>query len=301
VRIVAARAAAHPAFELAVLAGELQDASARLDALDAGDPRSNLRAVLSWSVQALSAQAAGVFGLLGIAAGTDIGLPAAASLADLPEGQVRVVLRELESTSLVLQDVPGRYRMHDLIRLYAGDTAHRDLDEDRRHAATDRLLDYYLAMTRAADTHLRARSGQVIPETEVFAGQEEALAWLDTEQANLTAAVGLAADTQRHRVAVDLASCLAEFLGWRRQFTDSVAVAQVAARAATHLNDPARQADALVYLGLAMREVRRFEEAITAHTQARDIYRDLGDRHGEGTAWNNLGNALQEVRRFEEA
>jgi hypothetical protein len=35
-RIVAARAAAHPTFGLAVLAAELQDASARLDALDAG-------------------------------------------------------------------------------------------------------------------------------------------------------------------------------------------------------------------------------------------------------------------------
>ncbi|MFI7448484.1 tetratricopeptide repeat protein [Nonomuraea sp. NPDC049714] len=28
---------------------------------------------------------------------------------------------------------------------------------------------------------------------------------------------------------------------------------------------------------------------------------ELGDRRGEGQALNNLGNALQEVRRFEEA
>jgi tetratricopeptide (TPR) repeat protein len=127
------------------------------------------------------------------------------------------------------------------------------------------------------------------------------LAWLDTEQGGLTAAVELAADTQRYRIAVGLASCLAEFLAWRRQLTDWVAVAQVAAHGATHLNDPSKQADALEYLGLALWEVRRFDEAITAHTQAGDIYRELGDRHGEGRTWNNFGLALQAVRRFDEA
>jgi Flp pilus assembly protein TadD len=30
-------------------------------------------------------------------------------------------------------------------------------------------------------------------------------------------------------------------------------------------------------------------------------YRETGDRHGEGRALNNLGLALLEVRRFEEA
>jgi tetratricopeptide (TPR) repeat protein len=54
-------------------------------------------------------------------------------------------------------------------------------------------------------------------------------------------------------------------------------------------------------LGLGLREVRRFEEAITAHTRAVKICQEVGDRHGEGSAWYSLGIALQEVRRFEEA
>jgi Tetratricopeptide repeat len=45
---------------------------------------------------------------------------------------------------------------------------------------------------------------------------------------------------------------------------------------------------ALNNLGLALREVRRFEEAITAHQDAAAIYRETGDRHREGTALNNL-------------
>ena len=47
--------------------------------------------------------------------------------------------------------------------------------------------------------------------------------------------------------------------------------------------------------------MRRFEEAITAYQDAAAIYREIGDRHGEGMALDNLGTALAEVRRFEEA
>ena len=41
-------------------------------------------------------------------------------------------------------------------------------------------------------------------------------------------------------------------------------------------------------LGVALGEVRRFEEAITAHQDAAAIFRETGDRHGEGTALSNL-------------
>ena len=43
------------------------------------------------------------------------------------------------------------------------------------------------------------------------------------------------------------------------------------------------------------------EEAITAHQDAAAIFRETGDRHGEGTALDNLGLALREVGRLEEA
>ena len=39
---------------------------------------------------------------------------------------------------------------------------------------------------------------------------------------------------------------------------------------------------ALNNLGVTLRQVRRFEEAITAHQDAAAIYRETGDRHGEG-------------------
>jgi transcriptional regulator with XRE-family HTH domain len=77
--VAAAQAAARPRLPLAALAGELADSAGRLDALDAGDPGSSVRAVFSWSVRQLTNQAARTFRLLGIHPGPDITVPAAAS------------------------------------------------------------------------------------------------------------------------------------------------------------------------------------------------------------------------------
>jgi tetratricopeptide (TPR) repeat protein len=297
VRIVAARAADHPTFPLDVLAGELREVTARLDGLDAGDQHTSLRAVLSWSVRALSEQAMELFGLVGVAPGPGIGLPAAARLADRPEQQTHAVLRELEHASLIQQELPGRYRMHDLVRLYASETGHHA----RPDAAIGRLLQYYLATTELADAWLRSVRGQGVPAEDGFAGREEALAWLDTERANLVAAVVAAANTGRDRVAVELAARLAEFLDWRRHVDDWLRVAQAGVQAARRMRDRHQCANALNRLGIALHQVRRFEEAMIAHTEARDIYGETEDRHGEGQALGNLGNALREVRRFEEA
>ena len=65
--------------------------------------------------------------------------------------------------------------------------------------------------------------------------------------------------------------------------------------------DRLHQGAALTSLGSARRQVRRVEDAITAHQDAVAIYRETGDRHSEGIALNNLGLALREVRRVEEA
>jgi len=48
------------------------------------------------------------------------------------------------------------------------------------------------------------------------------------------------------------------------------------------------QGTALSNVGSALREVRRFDEAITALQGAAAIFRETGDRYGEAIALNNL-------------
>src|SRR5581483_9695788 len=107
--VAAARAAGRPAFPLAALAGELADSAGRLDALDAGDPGSSVRAVFSWSTRQLSPEAGRMFRLLGIHPGPDICVPAAASLAGIAEADASRQLAALARAHLTAEHVPGRY------------------------------------------------------------------------------------------------------------------------------------------------------------------------------------------------
>ena len=251
-QIVASRAGHHPDFPLAALAEELHDTVARLDGLDAGDVHTNLRAVLSWSAQHLSAPAADVFGLLGIAPGNDIGLHAAASLAALPTRQVRAVLRELENASLIQQHVPGRYRMHDLIRLYAADTNHRD--SAGREAALRRLVDFYTRTALVGDERLnpfRDRRGIHIlahppaPGCQFVPILDEAVAltWFDTEHLCLLAAQQTGITYGWHQSIWELAWAMNTFHSRRGRLHDQLAV-WLAGLAAAHQLSTAQQSHA---------------------------------------------------------
>jgi hypothetical protein len=114
--IVAARAAGQPNLPLSRLAEQLHDERERLDTLNLGERDLDVRAVLSWSYQVLSAPAARLFRLLGVHPGPDIDALACGALL---EGNVRPLLAELTAAHLLEEHEPGRYAFHDLLRVYA--------------------------------------------------------------------------------------------------------------------------------------------------------------------------------------
>ncbi|MEV0682012.1 tetratricopeptide repeat protein [Actinosynnema sp. NPDC050436] len=146
--IIAGRARTHPHLPLSALAAELRDEATRLDVLDSDDPAASLPTVLSWSLRALPERERKVFALLGTAPGPDIGIDAAAGLVALPAPDAHLALRRLAQASLLVEDTPGRWRMHDLIRRYAATRAAHDLTEAEREAALRRVVDAYLRIAR---------------------------------------------------------------------------------------------------------------------------------------------------------
>ena len=174
--------------------------------------------MFSWSYHALDRDQAEVFGLLGLAPGPDISLPAAASLTALPIPRIRAVLRGVGDASLIQQHVPGRYRMHDLIRLYAVDQAHHDLPPEQRDIALRRLVDFYLHTAYAAERLLDPHREPVKLDPPApgchphpLADETAALAWLDAEHACLLAAQHLAGDQGWHHLVWQLAWALHTF------------------------------------------------------------------------------------------
>ncbi|MGC7095175.1 ATP-binding protein [Amycolatopsis lurida] len=243
--IVAGRAEAHRDFPLAVLAAELRDATTRLGALDEGDPAASLPAVLSWSYEALPDDQAKAFELLGIAPGSDIDLAAAANLMDVPAGRVSAVLQTLERTSLVHQHVPGRWRMHDLVKLYAAEQAHRHHSQDAQNDALSRLTDFYVHTAHAADLILDPDSQPVeLPAPSAgcspcpIRNPQEALAWFNAEHVNLISVQQAALERRWHSSVWHLAWGLHAFHWWQGHIHSDVAVWQTALAAVGHLREP---------------------------------------------------------------
>ncbi|MFH8410109.1 ATP-binding protein [Streptomyces sp. NPDC018019] len=273
--IVAARATAHPGFPLSVLAEELRDHTTRLDELDAGEIPLNLRAAFSSSYHALSPEAAVLLGLLGLAPGPDISLAAAASLAGLPKARARVLLRELETAHLVSQPAPGRYRLHDLIRLYACDQARHHQAGDSLDRALRRLVDFYLHTAYAGDQVLDPHRESVRLDPPAagclphpLRDEAGALAWLDAEHAGVLAAQRLAVERQWHTLVWQLAPALHTY-HWRRGLLpDQVAVARAGLDATRHVGDPTAQAPAHRLLAEACALVGRHAEALEHLHQA---------------------------------
>jgi tetratricopeptide (TPR) repeat protein len=304
-RIVAALLKADPARGVNELADELAVERVRLEGLrydDGGGAGAlSVAAAFELSYRRLDDTPARLFRALPLGPGPDLSAAAAAVLADLPARQARGVLGGLARAHLIeaAPGAAGRWRMHDLLRLYAQRLSDASADTDGREQARDRLLSYYLHTADAASQHLRALPGMAAPGG--FTGRAGALAWLDAERPSLVAGVMMAADSGRDQVARRLPLLLAPYFDWRRRFDDWLATTAISLKAARDLGDRHGEGTALNNLGLALVKVRRFEEAITACQDAAAIYRETGDRHGEGTALNNLGLALAGVRRFEEA
>ncbi|WP_190075811.1 AfsR/SARP family transcriptional regulator [Streptomyces lanatus] len=209
IRIAASRLAARRTWTVSVLAAKLADERRRLDELQAGDLA--VKATYELGYGALDSGQARAFRLLGLADGPDVSLAAAAALLDLPVDETEDLLESLVDTSLLESAAPGRYRYHDLVRLYARACAERDEQPPgERDAALSRLLDFYLA-TAAAVYALERPGDRLVDDLEPtgcpglsFAGESAALDWLYSEGACLLACVRQAAGTDRLRRAVDL-------------------------------------------------------------------------------------------------
>jgi tetratricopeptide (TPR) repeat protein len=295
--LVAARAAVRPHVRLHTLAGELRDTQQRWEALTGDDPTTDVRTVLSWSYRALSPHAAGLFRLLGLHPGPDVAAPAAASLTALPIDQLRLLLAELTRASLLTEHTPGRYTLHDLLRAYATEQAHRIDSDLQRRAATHRILDHYLHTAHTADRLLDPARGQptLIPPRpgvgpEPLADLQQARDWLTAEDAGLLAAVDHAAATGFDTHTWQLAWALWPFLDRRGHWRGYAAAGSAAVAAAGRLADPTAQARAHRILAGAYTRLGHFDDAHTQLWHALDLYRQAGDQAGQAHTHNNLAH-----------
>src|SRR5262249_12540152 len=139
-----------------------------------------VRAAFDLSYRRLRPGEQEVFRWLSVNPGPYISTDAAAALTGEPAHRARSRLVALAQAGLLTEAPPGsgRWRMHDLIKVYAAELADT-IDGGDRHRALERLLKHYEITTGAADDHVRALAGVPLPDR--FRGRGDALAWLDSE------------------------------------------------------------------------------------------------------------------------
>ncbi|ALG09750.1 AfsR/SARP family transcriptional regulator [Kibdelosporangium phytohabitans] len=240
--IVAARASVQPDLALTDLAAQLRDHTTRLDGLETGEVNLGLRAVFESSYQALEPAAAKLACLIGLAPGPDISTAAADILAG---GSASRLLEQLESAHLITQPSPGRYRMHDLVRLDATERA-GTLPARVREDAVRQLVAFYLRTAHAADRLLDPHRPVVVlsefgadQQPLALADHDDAERWLTTEHPCLLATQQAAAEHGWFAQVWEL-SLVTDTLHWRHGRTaehlDAMRTALDAAQAAGDLD-----------------------------------------------------------------
>ncbi|MFH9075168.1 AfsR/SARP family transcriptional regulator [Streptomyces alboflavus] len=294
IRIAASRLAARRTWTVATLAAKLADERRRLDELQAGDLA--VEATFELGYGQLEPAQARAFRLLGLADGPDISLTAAAAMLDLPVEDAEDLLESLVDTSLLESAAPGRYRYHDLVRLYARACAERDeLPPGLRDAALSRLLDFYLAS--AARVYAIERPGdRTVDHLEVtggtgldFTGESTALDWLHAEAACILACVQQSLIPGSLRRAVDLllaAKDLAESGASSLRY-ESAAIA--ARDAAADCGDAWAEGRARVSLAQVLSKVGHFRVAAGELERAAALALTSGDPWAGGNAPNEQG------------
>ena len=286
----------HPAWSPAGLATELAAARNRLEPMHAED--LSVAAAFNLSYEDLTAGQRQLFRRLGLHPGSDIDAHAAAALDGTSLATARRHLAALYDQHLISEPAAGRYRLHDLLREHAHALAGTD-EPAAREAATGRLLDYYLHTALAASRHTPSAnwspSAAPLPPAQppecapTVATEKQAVAWLETERANLHAAASHAAASARSVPAMLIPAAMADFLGVQHYWDQALTLHQTAWAAARQAGDRPGQGRALNLLACAQIEASDFAAAEATLQQSLALHRDLGDRGGQADALNGLG------------
>ncbi|MEU6256231.1 BTAD domain-containing putative transcriptional regulator [Streptomyces sp. NPDC047043] len=290
--VVAARAADRPSSPLATLAEQLRAAHGGLAAFGDADPAIDVRAVFSWSYDALGASAARMFRLLSLHPGPELTVHTAAALVGEPVSKARTLLAELADAHLIAERTPGRYACHDLLRAYATELVGATESEDERRASLRRLLDHLLHTAHAAALLSDPPTAVITPVTpaepsvsqQPLADATTALAWLKDERAVLCGAFRQAVDLELDTHVCQLAWCLERLHERFGHWPQYLAIQRTAVKAARRLADPEALAHAHRGLGRACMMLRRYAEADEHLRAAMGEFGRVVDDDGNGRA-----------------
>ncbi|MEU8465143.1 helix-turn-helix domain-containing protein [Streptomyces sp. NPDC029003] len=299
-RVAAARLAQRPDWSLGAMAAELSDETRRLSLLDVED--TGVRAALRVTLQQLPSQVSRQFAHLGRHPGTHVDRYAAAALAGTDPAAAESALERLAVAHLVTETAPGRWTMHDLVRLYA-----RSLDVGPD--ALKRVLDHHIATALAAVAAAEPGNEDCFPlpadylppaAVRDIADRSAAVAWYAAERDDLTLAVAAAHGAGLHGRTWRIVLTLWPLIVWRVR-DGWVPLLETALEAARADADQHGESRVLNVLGWVLIEEGRIPEALTHLGAASELAARAGDAVAEANALIVLAQARAALGGLDQA
>ncbi|HXL93333.1 MAG TPA: BTAD domain-containing putative transcriptional regulator [Streptosporangiaceae bacterium] len=297
VRIVAAKLSSRPHWSIAQMVHRMRDEPRRLDELAIDG--IGIRATLADSYSGLGPRPSQLFVRLSLLGTADFGAWVSAPLLDLDPDQAEDALDALVSAHLlevrVEEDGTSRFRMHDLVRIYALERFAVEEGAAERTITLQRLLSSWLFLT--ADAHRRVHGGDYglhghadtwsLPDHVRDRLLASPMDWFRQERAGLVLAVTLAAQIGLDEVCWDLAVTMATLFEADYLIEDWRKTHETALEITRRVGNARGEAALLCSLGcLAL--IERPRDAPQYLELALRIFEKLGDVHGRARALSGL-------------
>ncbi|MBB5775059.1 ATP-binding protein [Nonomuraea jabiensis] len=282
------------------LAKELRDESRRLDSLEIGDLA--VRAAFRISYRRLGKSTKRVFKYLSAIPGEDFGVAICSALTGYHEKEAKRSLTRLAEANLIERsEIYGRYRLHDLIKIYSREEL---LKESSANVATSltRMFEWVEHSLIRATTTL---SGQIQVELPSASGADfdsvdDASEWLRQELSTAVTAMRSLVSDRKHESALLLATTLnmaCELTGRWHEWDEVIALGK---RLSCDSGDPLSRIIFLAAKANLCRYRREYAEALTSATEAYEVAKALNVKPIIAQVANQLGSLYNETGRQSE-
>ncbi len=282
-RIAGARLQNRPMWTFKDLVDRMSDDERRLGELTAED--RSVEVALRLSYEQLRPVEQRAFGVLGLTPTPEFDRLSVAALLDCSPAEAERRLESLVDASLLQEPASGRYRLHDLVAVYARRLA-GELPGDVVEEARKRVYGLYLGAARRASEWGVARF-PVESGGGPFTGQRDASAWLDAA-GDLPEVVTQAAEAGLDGLACSIAEGLVDYLARQQRYHESRTALQIALPLAERAEDGRLVSSLRFCLGYAYAMQGQLDRARGWFDDALRAGQASGDRGVEARALGGL-------------
>ncbi|MFJ3655496.1 ATP-binding protein [Streptomyces nigra] len=298
-RITANRLRDRPTWSLAYYAGKLKDERRRLELLRFGD--AEVRASFALSYAELEASEQEIFRRLGVIPPSGFSEQLVSHLFELDDIDAGLLLERLVERSLLEPAPdPGRYQMHDLIRVFALERLEKEEGADAVSHLISHLVLWYGSMADTADGAIFGVEKKTADGE--FTSAEEATDWMESEHLALVEVVRLAYDREMYEAVLYIASSLSLFFERRLHGNSWRKVCDYALESARNLGVKEAIIGAIIdFVRMSDKFPSPEDPVLGLLDEAYELAKTLGSRRHEAAVLYRLGSAAYDKERYVEA